>query len=54
MLSESNICIVSGEAIGIDTLAHKAAGTNNTIMISVVSKNKLKYTRINLNLQDKT
>lgn len=48
-LSESNICIVSGGAMGIDTLAHKVAGTNNTIMISGTGLD-IRYPRINQKL----
>lgn len=33
-LSKSNVCIVSGGAIGIDTTAHKASNLQNTIMVA--------------------
>ncbi len=33
-LSDLDICIVSGGALGVDAIAHKAAGAHNTIMIS--------------------
>jgi DNA processing protein len=45
-LSARNICIVSGGAIGIDTIAHKAAGLSNTIMVAGTGLDK-KYPSIN-------
>ena len=45
-LSQRNICIVSGGAMGIDTIAHKAAGLNNTIMVSGTGLDK-RYPAIN-------
>lgn len=48
-LSSLNICIVSGGAIGVDTIAHKASGTNNTIMVSPCGLNH-KYPAINRKL----
>ncbi len=32
-LSARGVCIVSGAAMGVDALAHEAAGTNNTIAV---------------------
>jgi len=43
-LSQNNICIVSGAAMGVDAIAHNAAGSSNTI--AVVS-----FPMINLTLQ---
>lgn len=45
-LSGGEICIVSGGAIGIDTIAHKSAGTENTIMIAGTGLDK-RYPTIN-------
>lgn len=33
-LSQNNITIVSGAAMGVDAIAHSAAGTNNTIAVA--------------------
>lgn len=33
-LSQAGICVLSGGAIGVDAIAHEAAGVENTIMIS--------------------
>ena len=48
-LSNIGICIVSGGALGIDTIAHKAAGANNTIMIAGTGLDK-RYPHINKNM----
>jgi len=48
-LSQSEICIVSGGAIGVDAIAHKAAGSKNTIMVAATGLNK-RYPAINANL----
>lgn len=48
-LSQSGICIVSGGAIGVDTIAHKAAGTDCTIMVAGTGLDK-RYPAINKNL----
>ena len=48
-LSQVGICIVSGGAIGIDTLAHKGAGTSNTIMVAGTGLDK-RYPAINKNM----
>ncbi len=45
-LSQAGICIVSGGAIGIDTIAHKGAGVNQTIMVAGTGLDK-KYPTIN-------
>ena len=43
------VCIVSGGAIGIDAIAHKAAGSKNTIMIAATGLDK-RYPAINKSL----
>jgi len=48
-LSQANICIVSGGAIGIDAIAHKAASPKNTIMVAGTGLDK-RYPAINKNL----
>jgi len=48
-LSQLDICIVSGAAMGVDTIAHKAAGENNTIAV-VANGLDIKYPAINKHL----
>lgn len=48
-LSKAGLCIVSGGAIGVDAIAHKAAGSANTIMIAATGLDK-KYPAINAKL----
>jgi len=48
-LSFRDICIVSGGAIGVDAIAHKAAGAKNTIMVAATGLDK-RYPAINRNL----
>lgn len=48
-LSNAGICIVSGGAIGIDAIAHKAAGSADTIMIAATGLDK-RYPAINATL----
>lgn len=48
-LSSTGICIVSGGAIGIDTIAHQAAGVSNTIMVAGTGLDK-RYPAINKKL----
>ena len=48
-LSLSGICIVSGGAIGVDAIAHKAAGVDNTIIVVATGLDK-RYPAINKNL----
>lgn len=40
-LSKRGVCIVSGGAMGIDAISHKAAGSSNTIAVFVIYNNKL-------------
>lgn len=48
-LSKAGICIVSGGAMGVDTIAHKAANSQNTIMVAGTGLDK-RYPAINRNL----
>ncbi len=48
-LAKAGFCVVSGGAIGIDALAHRAAGVNNTIMVAATGADK-RYPAINAKL----
>ncbi|XPV68999.1 MAG: DNA-processing protein DprA [Halarcobacter sp.] len=48
-LAKRNVAIVSGAAIGVDTLAHKGAEPKNTIAV-VANGLDIKYPRINANM----
>jgi len=48
-LSASGVCIVSGGAIGVDAISHKAAGVDNTIVVAATGLDK-RYPAINKNL----
>ena len=48
-LSQAGVCIVSGGAIGVDAIAHKAAGSTNTIMVAATGLDKC-YPAINKTL----
>jgi len=48
-LSNAGICIVSGGAIGVDAIAHKAAKASNTIMVAATGLDK-HYPAINSKL----
>lgn len=48
-LSQAGVCIVSGGAIGVDAICHKAAGANNTIMVAGTGLDK-RYPTINKNI----
>ena len=48
-LSKQNICIVSGAAMGVDAIAHNAAGSNNTIAVAGTGLD-IKYPAINKKL----
>ncbi len=45
-LSQAGVCIVSGGALGVDAIAHKAAGSENTIMVAATGLDK-RYPAIN-------
>lgn len=48
-LSNQNICIVSGAAMGVDSIAHQGAKSSNTIAV-VANGLDIKYPSINKNL----
>nr|WP_321266373.1 DNA-processing protein DprA [uncultured Sulfurimonas sp.] len=48
-LSNAGVCIVSGGALGIDAIAHKSAGFDNTIMVAGTGLDK-RYPAINKNI----
>jgi DNA processing protein len=48
-LSLSGVCIVSGGAIGVDAIAHKAAKSENTIVVAATGLDK-RYPAINAKL----
>ena len=48
-LSDSNICIVSGAAMGVDSIAHQGAKSNNTIAV-VANGLDIRYPSVNKNL----
>ena len=48
-LSSQNICIVSGAAMGVDSIAHQGAGYSNTIAV-VANGLDIRYPSINKNL----
>lgn len=48
-LSKRGICIVSGAAMGIDAISHKAAGSSNTIAVLPCGVD-IKYPSVNKNL----
>ena len=48
-LSKAGVTVVSGGAIGVDAIAHKAAGADNTIMVAATGLDK-RYPAINKNL----
>lgn len=48
-LSNAGICIVSGAAMGVDSIAHQGASTNNTIAV-VANGLDIRYPSVNKNL----
>ena len=48
-LSSSGVCIVSGGALGVDAISHKAAGSENTIVVAATGLDK-RYPAINAKL----
>ena len=49
LLSRSGVCVVSGGAMGIDAVAHKGAGSSNTIAVLPCGID-VKYPSVNKNL----
>jgi DNA processing protein len=47
--SDANICIVSGAAMGVDSIAHQGAKSNNTIAV-VANGLDIRYPSVNRNL----
>ena len=48
-LAKAGVCVVSGGAIGVDAIAHKAAGVANTIMVAATGLD-IRYPAINKQL----
>lgn len=48
-LSNQNVCIISGAAMGVDALAHTGAGSHNTIAI-VANGLDIRYPAVNTNI----
>ena len=48
-LANAGVCVVSGGAIGVDAIAHKAAGSKHTIMVAATGLDK-RYPAINAKL----
>jgi len=48
-LSSRGVCIVSGGALGVDAIAHKAAGASSTIMVAGTGLDK-RYPAVNKNI----
>jgi len=48
-LASMDICIVSGGAMGVDAIAHRASGVNNTIMVAGTGLD-IRYPKINSKL----
>ncbi|MBP7783604.1 MAG: DNA-protecting protein DprA [Aliarcobacter sp.] len=48
-LSDANVCIVSGAAMGVDAIAHQGATSNNTIAV-VANGLDIRYPSVNKNL----
>ncbi len=48
-LADAGVCVVSGGAIGVDALAHKAAGAANTVMVAATGIER-RYPAINKTL----
>ena len=48
-LSDANVCIVSGAAMGVDSIAHQGAKSNNTIAV-VANGLDIRYPSVNKNL----